>query len=178
MPQPRFFPPMTFEVYQAYMNFWYAQTQAQMQVGQVPYPAPPPTTFAQPSTQQGVKLSKLVKEVRLLSCETFSGSVDAIVAKNWMEKITNIMIDMELEDNLKLKVATRLMDKIATTWWENLILRTIVPIVDAPFCPSYCVRFNVCWALGPFMSRFEFKALNLVRLFSFVFYRVFEACRV
>ena len=68
------------------------------------YPAPPPTTFAQPSTQQGVKLSKLVKETRLLGFETFSGTVDAIVAKNWMKKITDTMVDLELEDNLKLKV--------------------------------------------------------------------------
>ena len=43
-------------------------------------------------------------------------------------KITDIMVDMELEDNLKLKVATRLMDKSAVTWWENLKLRTTVHI--------------------------------------------------
>ena len=42
---------MTLEVYQAYMNFWYAQTQAQTQAGQMTNLAPPPTTFAQPSTQ-------------------------------------------------------------------------------------------------------------------------------
>ena len=28
MPQQGFFPPMTLKAYQAYMNFWYAQTQA------------------------------------------------------------------------------------------------------------------------------------------------------
>ena len=82
MPQPGFFPPMTPEAYQTYMNFWYAQTQAQAQAGQVPYPIPPPTTFAQTSTQSEVKLSKLIKEARLLGCETFSGTIDAIVAKN------------------------------------------------------------------------------------------------
>ena len=38
------------------------------------------------------------------------------------------MINMELEDNLKLKVATRLMDKSAATCWDNLKLRTSVPI--------------------------------------------------
>ena len=63
-----------------------------------------------------------------MGCETFSGTVDAIVAKNWMEKITNIMIDMELEDNLKLKVTTRLMDKSAATWWDNLKLHIFIPI--------------------------------------------------
>ena len=75
-----------------------------------------------------MKLSKLVKEARLLGCETFSGSVDAIVAKNWLKKISNTMIDMELEDDFKLKVATRLMDKSAAIWWENLKLCTSVPI--------------------------------------------------
>ena len=54
MPQPGFFPPMTFEAYQAYMNFWYTQTQAQTQAGQMPYLGPPSTTYAQPSTQQEV----------------------------------------------------------------------------------------------------------------------------
>ena len=31
---------------------------------------------------------------------------------------------MELDDDLNLKVATRLIDKSATTWWDNLKLRT------------------------------------------------------
>ena len=66
----------------------------------MPYSTPPPTTYAQPSTQQGMKLSKLVNETRLLGCQTFSGLVDAIVAKNWMKKITDTMVDMKLEDNL------------------------------------------------------------------------------
>ena len=87
MPQLGFFSLMTPKAYQASMNFWYAQTQAQMPVGQMSYPVPPPpTTHAQPSTQLGLKLSKLVKEARLLGCQTFSGSVDAFVAKNWIKK--------------------------------------------------------------------------------------------
>ena len=61
----------------------------------MPYSAPPPTTFAQSSTQQWVKLSKLVMEARLLGCETFFGSVDVIAAKNWMKKIIDIVIDMD-----------------------------------------------------------------------------------
>ena len=50
------------------------------------------------------------------------------MAKNWMKKITDTMVDMELEDNLKLKVATRLMDKSVATWWKNLKLRIVIPI--------------------------------------------------
>ena len=54
--------------------------------------------------------------------------MDTIMAKNWMKKIIDTMIDMELEDSLKLKVVMRLMDKSATTWWDNLKLRTSIPI--------------------------------------------------
>ena len=83
----------------------------------MPYPAPPPPiNFAQPSTQQGVKLSKLVKKVRLLGCQIFSGSVNAIVAKNWIKKVSDTMVDMELDDTLKLRVATRLLDQSTATW--------------------------------------------------------------
>ena len=110
------------------------------------YPVPPPTTSTQPSTQQEIKLSKLVKKARLLGCETFSRSVDAIVAKNWMKNITDTMIDMELEDSLKLKVATRLIDKSEATWWDNLKLRTSVSITWEMFVREfngqYYTRFH------------------------------------
>ena len=96
----------------------------------MPYPVPPPsqTAYTQPSAQPVVKLSKLVKEARLLGCQTFSGSVDAIVAKNWIKKVSDIMIDMELDDTYKLRVATRLLNQSVATWWENLKLRTTIPI--------------------------------------------------
>ena len=35
---------------------------------------------------------------------------------------------MELDDELKLKVATRLIDKNVTTWWDNLKLKSTVPV--------------------------------------------------
>ena len=35
---------------------------------------------------------------------------------------------MDLDDNLKLKVTTRLMDKSAATWWDNLKLPATLPI--------------------------------------------------
>ena len=82
MPQTGLFPSMTPKMYQAYVNFWYAQAQAQAQPGLRQFPMPPTTTLSQSSTLLGIKLSKLIKEARTLGCETFSGSVDAIVAKN------------------------------------------------------------------------------------------------
>ena len=72
-----------------------------------------------------------------MGCESFFGSVDAIMAKNWLKKILDTMIDMELEDNLKLRVATRLMDKSATIWWDNLKLRTSVPITWELFIQDF-----------------------------------------
>ena len=75
-----------------------------------------------------MKLSKLINEAKLLGYEAFSGTVDVIVSKNWMTKITDTIVDMELKNSLKLKVATRLMDKSAITWWENLKLCTTIPI--------------------------------------------------
>ena len=80
----------------------------------------PTITFPQLLTQTEIKLSKLVKKARLLGCETFSGSVDAIVTTNWLKRVTDILTDMELNDELNLKVATRLIDKSAATWWDNL----------------------------------------------------------
>ena len=81
-----------------------------------------------------------------MGCEIFSGSVYAIMAKNWLKKITNTMIDMELEDRLKLKVATKLMDKSAATWWDNLKLRTSIPITwdlfVQEFNDQYYTRFH------------------------------------
>ena len=108
------------------MNIWYAQTQAQARQGQ--YPRSPIITFAQPSTQLGVKLSKLVKEARQLGCETFFGLVYEIMVRNWLKKVSDTLPDMELKDDLKLRVATRLMDKSVVTWWDNLKLQTITLI--------------------------------------------------
>ena len=91
------------------------QTQAKTQTGQGKYPVPPTTAFTQPSEQPWVKLSKLVKKARQLGCKTFSSSIDAIVAKNWLKKVSNTLTDLKLDDDLKLRVATRLIDKSAAT---------------------------------------------------------------
>ena len=76
---------------------------------------PPMTNLPQSSTTSGIKLSKLIKETRTLGYEIFSGTVDAVVAKNWLKRVSVTLNDMELDDDLKFKVATRLIDKNATT---------------------------------------------------------------
>ena len=89
---------------------------------------PPMTNLPQSSTTPRIKLSKLIKKARTLGCETFSGTVDAVIARNWLKRVSDTLNDMELDDDLKLKVATRLIDKSATTWWDNLKLRITTPI--------------------------------------------------
>ena len=142
MLQPRFFPPMTLEAYQVYMNFWYAKAQTQTQTGQAQYLMPPTITFAHPTTpQQGVKLSKLVKEVRQLGCETFSGLVDAVMTKNWLKRVFDTLTNMELDDNLKLRMVTRLIDKSVTTWLDNLKLHTITLVTWDVFVQEFNEHF-------------------------------------
>ena len=57
-----------------------------------------------------------------LGCEIFSELVDAVVARNWLKKVFDILTDMELKDDLKLRVVKGLIDKSAATWWDNLKL--------------------------------------------------------
>ena len=76
---------------------------------------PPTIIYGQPSAQPGVKLSKLLEEVRQLGCETLPGLVDVVVANNWLKMVSSTLIDMELDDDLELRVAMRLIDKSTTT---------------------------------------------------------------
>ena len=48
---------------------------------------------------------------------------------------------MELNDRLKLKVATRLMDKSAATWWDNLKFRISNPITWELFVQEFNDQF-------------------------------------
>ena len=77
---------------------------------------PPMATPAQPPAHPIIKISELVKKARQLGCETFLGTVDAVVAENWFKRVSNTLTDMELDDELKLRVATLLIDKSAVTW--------------------------------------------------------------
>ena len=65
---------MTLEAFQAFTTYWYAQAHGQFFV-------PPMAPFVPPLAQPTIKLSKLVKKVRQLGCETFSSTVDAITSK-------------------------------------------------------------------------------------------------
>ena len=76
-----------------------------------------------------IKVSKLVKEVRQLGCETFSSTVDAVVLKNWLKIVSYTLKNIELDDKFKLRVAIRLIDKSAAIWWDNLKHRSTTPMI-------------------------------------------------
>ena len=53
-----------------------------------------------------------------MGCETFSSTVDAVATKNWLKKASDTLIGIKLDDEFKLRVATRLIDKSAIIWWD------------------------------------------------------------
>ena len=55
---------------------------------------------------------------------TSFGTVDTVMAKNWIKRVSDTLTDMELDDELKLKVATRLLDKSVVVGWDNLNLHS------------------------------------------------------
>ena len=107
---------MSLKAFQAFTACWYTQAQAQgqAQVGQGQFTVPPMAPLVTPPAQPTLKLSKLVNEARQLGCEAFSNIIDAVMAKNCLKRVLDTLTNMEL-DELKLKVATRVMDKSVTT---------------------------------------------------------------
>ena len=72
----------------------------------------PMAPFIMPPAQPILKLSKLVKEARQLGCETFSSIIDAVAIKNSLKRVSYTLIDMKLDDELKMRMATRLMIRV------------------------------------------------------------------
>ncbi|WRX30365.1 zinc finger protein [Theobroma cacao] len=84
---------MPTEAAQALAAF-FAAMAGQAQTGQVP-PVVPPATLLVPPPVQDVSISKKLKEARQLGCVSF------------------------MDDDMKLMVATRLLEKRARTWWNS-----------------------------------------------------------
>ncbi|OMO53166.1 Retroviral aspartyl protease [Corchorus olitorius] len=97
------------EAFQAFMSFWNVYT-AQAQAGNVPQVAPPITLAPPASPQSTDSLPKRIKEARQMGCETFAGTLDVTVAKNWIKHVSEMMIDMDIDDEMKLKVVTRFLE--------------------------------------------------------------------
>ncbi|WRX25993.1 zinc finger protein [Theobroma cacao] len=107
-PPPTSIPPMSPEVIQAMAAFFTAMS-SQAQTSQVP-PVVPPVTPSVPLAHD-VSISKKLKEARQLGCVSFVGELDSIAAKDWINQVSETLFDMRLEDEMKLIVAMRLLEK-------------------------------------------------------------------
>ena len=59
--------------------------------------------------------------------------MDAVAIENWLKRVLDILTDMKLDDELKLRVATRLLDKSITVWWDNLKLYSTASVTKDYF---------------------------------------------
>ncbi|EOX94156.1 Gag protease polyprotein [Theobroma cacao] len=113
---PTSIPTMPTEAAQALAAFFTAMAGG-APTSQVP-PMVPPVTPLVPPPVQDVSIFKKLKEARQLGCVSFTGELDATVAKDWINQVSETLSDMRLDDDMKLMVATRLLEKRARTWWN------------------------------------------------------------
>ncbi|EOY08397.1 Gag protease polyprotein [Theobroma cacao] len=126
---------MPTEAAQALAAF-FAAMAGQAQTGQVP-PVVPPTTPLVPPPIQDVSISKKLKEARQLGCVSFTGELDATVAKDWINQVSETLSDIGLDDDMKLMVATRLLEMRARTWWNSVKSRFATPQIWSDFLREF-----------------------------------------
>ncbi|CAH9125390.1 unnamed protein product [Cuscuta epithymum] len=67
-----------------------------------------------------IKISKYLKEARALGCKPFDGTGDISEAAEWIKRLNDAADDMQVVPDRKLRVATRLLEGLASTWWEGI----------------------------------------------------------
>ncbi|EOY01006.1 Gag protease polyprotein [Theobroma cacao] len=97
-------------------------------------PPPPPLV---PPPVPDVSISKKLKEARQLGCTSFVGDLDATAATDWITQVTETFVDMKLDDDMKLMVATRLLEKRARTWWSSVKSRSITSLTWIDFLQEF-----------------------------------------
>jgi hypothetical protein len=91
-----------------------------------PMPAPPPVpiipTVSEAATaiNDVIQLVRLVKSMREIGCEPYSGEQNAEVAGRWIRKVEKIMIQIKIPHDLRVDCATQLLLDGAMTWWETV----------------------------------------------------------
>ncbi|WRX14201.1 zinc finger protein [Theobroma cacao] len=134
-PSPIGIPAMPIEVAQALAAFFTVMAGG-AQTGQVS-PIVPPVTPLVPPLVQDVSISKKLKEARQLGCVSFAGELDATVAKDWINQVLETLSDMRLDDDMKLMVTTRLLEKRAHTWWNSVKSGSTTPQTWSDFLREF-----------------------------------------
>ncbi|XP_017985245.1 PREDICTED: caskin-1-like [Theobroma cacao] len=123
---------MSLEVVQALAAFFIAIV-GQAQAGQAPSivppvaPSVPPPPPLVPPLVPDVSIAKKWKEARQLDYVSFTSELDPTVAKDWINQVSETFFDIRLDDDLKLMVTTRLLEKRARTWWNSVKSRFTTP---------------------------------------------------
>ena len=65
----------------------------------------------------------------MLGCEIFSGSVDAVVARNWLKTVSDILTDMKLDNELKLVLeytkSLYMLDMLSGSSEERILVEVV-----------------------------------------------------
>ena len=86
-------------------------------------PIIPTISEAATTTNDMVQLVRLVKSMREMGCEPFSGEQNAKVMRRWLRKVEKTMIQIKIPHDLQVDCATQLLSDDAMTWWETIQLR-------------------------------------------------------
>ncbi|WRX22762.1 Retrotransposon gag domain - like 10 [Theobroma cacao] len=131
---------MTPEVAHALATFLAALT-GQAQAGPIPpvvslvtTRVPPPLI---PPQTPDVSIFKKLKEARQLGCVSFTSVLDATITKDWVNQVSETLFYMRLDDDMKLMVATRLLEKRARTRWNSVKSRSTTPQTWSDFLKEF-----------------------------------------
>ncbi|EOY00139.1 Gag protease polyprotein, putative [Theobroma cacao] len=115
-----------------------------------PHPPPPPPPTVLPVTHSvppppppvrppvsNVFISKKLEEARQLGCVSFTSDLDATAAKDWIIQVLETLSDMRLDDDIKLMVTTRLLEKRAHTWWNSVKSRSTTLLTWSNFLREF-----------------------------------------
>ncbi|CAH9072781.1 unnamed protein product [Cuscuta europaea] len=94
-----------------------------------------------------IRISKFLKEARDLGCKPFHGTGDISVAAEWIKRLNEAALDMQLTPEFKLSVAVRLLEGMTSTWWDGAkgkYGRTVTwQNFRQEFFAQYCSDFEV-----------------------------------
>ena len=102
---------------------------------------PEQSTGAPTDRRRMSELSRLVREARLLGCDSYTGEGDPQLAREWIGDITDLFGRMSLSDEDKLEVATLLLEKPAKTWWNKLRRQSTEPLTWGVFQIAFDAQF-------------------------------------
>ncbi|KAL5543861.1 hypothetical protein UlMin_007645 [Ulmus minor] len=112
------------------------QPEAKDEQDLAPLPAPPAPR------QMEVRHEPLYERFRRMRPPEFHGSIDPLVAEEWLSSIQTILDVMDLKDSEKVLCASYVLKKDARYWWETVKLRrTVQEMTWNDFISEYNLKY-------------------------------------